>query len=156
MRHALLALTVLAALASAPAQGSERTEMFRFAVAGGSVVNPCTGETVTFTQGSFQIVAREGEDSSGGLHVITEANAQGIEGVSDTGTPYRVSGGFWAELNDNGANAQQVFTVTDVLNLTSRGSGDNLAVQTAFHLTLDADGDVTSLHFEQADGPCRG
>jgi hypothetical protein len=137
------------------AEAAQKSEVARFPVAGDVETNPCTGEQITFTKGSFQIVERQAEDGGGGTHLIVEGNAQGVEGVTPAGVRYRGAGGFWLEANGTSGGAE-TFTVTDVFNLVSQGSGDNSAIQTAFHVSTDADGDVTAFVMNFADGGCRG
>lgn len=156
MRKFFVLAAVLAAFAAAPAQANQPPQIVDTPVAGDSVVNQCTGETVTFVRGTFQIVFHETEDASDGFHFIVEGNAKGIEGVSDTGTHYRATGGFWAEGNKNGSTAQETFTVTEVFNLVSQGSGDNFTVESVFHFTVNSAGEVTSTFLRFADGTCRG
>lgn len=159
MRKLLLVLSLLAAavIAAAPAQGSEPSRIERFPVAGETWVNPCNGETVTLGGGVFQVVTHETTDASGGEHLIAEGNAKGVEGVGDAGNRYRATGGFWAEFNlNNGGDASQIFTITEVLNLVSRGSDDNFTVETVTHITVNSNGDVTSDFDLAADGTCRG
>lgn len=137
-----------------PAQASQAPEILRFPVAGEVFVNPCTGETVTVVNGSFQIVLHETFDGSGGAHVIAEGNAHGVQAVSDTGTRYQLPGGFWAEFNTNGD--QQTESVVDVFNMISQGTGENFTIETVEHITVNANGDVTAEFSHFADSTCRG
>ena len=155
MRKLCVVLTLaLPVLAAAPAQANEPAAIVRFPVTGGTFINPCTAEPVTIVKGTFQIVSHGTLDAGGGFHGIAEGNAQGVEAVSPSGR-YRVTGGFWSEFN-TGPERATVETVTNVFNLISQGSTDNLAVETAAHVTFNANGEPTAIHFSQADGTCRG
>ncbi len=145
----LLMTTAGLAVASEPAQ------IIRFPVTGFALLNPCAGEVVEIVRGTFQIVLHETVDASGGIHLIAEGNAQGVEGVSASGR-YRVTGGFWAEYNKNGSNAQEVFTETVVFNVISQSSTDNFTFEGVVHFTINANGEVTTAFAKTADGVCRG
>lgn len=156
MRKFVVLLCLLTALAlAAPAQASAPPIIIDDPVAGDTLVNPCTGETVTLTRGVFQIVMHETIDGAGGFHAIIEGNAQGVTGVGDTGTTYRAVGGFWIEFS-TGPDRAETITATDVFLLVSRGGGDNFAINAAFHVTVDANGTLTAFVDVEADGPCRG
>jgi hypothetical protein len=156
MRKLVVLLCLLTALAlAAPVQASAPPTIIDDPVAGDTFVNPCTGEIVTLAGGVFQIVFHETIEGSDGFHAILEGNAQGVTGVSDTGTLYRAVGGFWAEFS-TGPGRAETFTITDVFMLVSRGDGDNFAFIAAFHVTVDANGALTAFVDVEADGPCRG
>src|SRR4249919_1909846 len=68
-------------------------------VVGDVLVNPCNGESVTITAGTFQVVTHETATSSGAFHVIAEGSAHGVKGIGTSGASYQAPGGFWAEMN---------------------------------------------------------
>jgi hypothetical protein len=154
MRAVFVAAVLMIGLAM-PAQANEPPVRIVDPVAGDTFVNPCTGETVTLVSGTFVIVLHGFEDSASGLHAIAEGNAHGVAGVGSTGTAYRAAGGFWAEFNVR-PGSTAVVTITDVLQLISRGSGDNLTLDAAFHVTVNANGDPTAFVDVVADDTCRG
>jgi len=104
--------------------------------------NPCTSEFIAFS-GTIHLLAAETASTNGGVHLIFQDNVQGVMGVSDTGTIYTGVGGDWFELN-----AVPPFpfaaTGTDVFGLISHGSTANFKVIATMHMTVNADGTVTS------------
>lgn len=111
-------------------------------VAGEMFINPCNGETLTLTSGTFQIVVHETLTPSGGFHLIVEGNAQGIRGVGTSGTTYQVPGGFWFELNVT--PGAETTTLTEVFNVVGSGTTPDFRVLGTFHVTVDANGNVTA------------
>ena len=55
----------------------------------------------------------------------------------------------------NGGTGAQTFTSVGQLNLVSQGSTDNLVVRTTIHITVNANGEITSTSFEFTTD-CRG
>jgi hypothetical protein len=137
-----LALVLGGSLVPATAIASGPPTIIRDDVTGDTFVNPCNGETVTITSGTFQIVIHETATPSGGFHLIVEGNAQGVKGVGTSGTSYQVPGGFWFELNVT--PGAETTTETDVFNLVAKGSAPNFRVLGTFHVTIDAKGNVTA------------
>jgi hypothetical protein len=146
---AFFALSLLAPLA----QAKEKPLIDRASVAGDTFVNPCTGEVVTLTSGTFQVVLHEFVDNGDGFHGIAEGNAMGVRGVGSAGNTYRAGGGFWFEFNSH--EPQVAFTGVDVLNLASKGSADNFVVVATVHLTVTPDGELV-VFFEEERAECRG
>jgi hypothetical protein len=111
-------------------------------VVGDVLVNPCNGETVTITSGTFQIVDHVTATSSGAFHVIAEGNAHGVRGIGTSGASYQAPGGFWVEMN--AAPGAQVSTEVGVLNLIGQGTAPDFRSSGVFHVTVDANGNVTA------------
>ena len=74
-------------LAPGVASASDGAQIQVSDVTGETVVNPCNGETVTITSGTFQIVVHE-TAIPGGYHLNVEGNARGVKGVSASGANY--------------------------------------------------------------------
>lgn len=125
------------------ALASAKPIIIRDDVAGDVFVNDCTGEVVTLTGGTFQIVFHETFDTSGCVHFIAEGNAKGVVGEGSFGNSYRATGGFWDEFNSN-AGSQETFTGVFNIHLLSSGSDDNFILQGTFHVTVNANGDLTA------------
>ncbi len=145
MRRIVLLFTVAATMAAAALAGgaalaSEPPVILRIPI-NETIANPCNGESVLFT-GTFQIVFHETTDASGGSHFIAEGNAQGIQGVSASGTKYRATGGFWDEFNSN--NGATVFNSVGVFNIISQGTAPNFISEVTFKLTTNANGEPTA------------
>jgi hypothetical protein len=122
-------------------------------VVGDVVVNPCNGEAITITSGTFQIVDQVTSTPSGGFHVIAEGNAHGVHGVGASGASYQAPGGFWVELNVTpGAQAS---TEVGVFNVIGQGSAPNFRQTGVLHITVDARGNVTAF-IDSATQTCTG
>jgi hypothetical protein len=83
-------------------------------------------------------------DSSGGFHVSVIDNPQGISGTGlTTGAKYQGTG----ETRDS-FNGMVGFEETYVNNfkIIGQGSGNNFLVHENFHITVNANGSVTSYH----------
>ena len=92
-------------------------------------------------------------DDSGGFHLVTETNWQGVTGVGlVSGTQYRGVG--VQRFNING-NVGEEFTSVDNFKLIGRGTTDNLLVQVTLHTTVNANGEVTTV-VENAFIKCQG
>lgn len=110
-------------------------------VTGETLVNPCNGETVTITSGTFQIVVHE-TAIPGGYHLNVEGNARGVKGVSASGANYQVPGGFWDTTN--ATPGAQVNTQVGVFNLVGQAGAPNFRTLGVLHLTVAANGNVTA------------
>ncbi len=154
MRTPLIVVTTVASILLAPlAQAKEKPLIDRAPLAGEVFENPCTGEEITLTGGTFQVVLHEFADNGGGFHGIAEGNAQNVSGIGSFGNRYRATGGFWFEFNSH--DPQMAFTGVDVFNLTSQGSADNLVVVATVHMTVTPDGELV-VSFEDVRAECRG
>jgi hypothetical protein len=122
-------------------------------VVGDVLVNPCNGETVTITSGTFQIVDQATATPSGGFHVIAEGTAQGVKGIGTSGTSYQAPGGFWIELNVT--PGAQVSTEVGVLNLIGQGTAPDFRQRGVLHITVDAGGYVTA-SIDMSSQTCTG
>jgi hypothetical protein len=136
------------AIASQSVAAEQKPEIFHEDLVG--MVIECDGTTLTVTQGSFQTVIREGEDSSDGIHLIAEGNAKSVKAEDDAGTPYTLNGGFWAELNAKGDNA--TFTITETFHALGRGDAKDFRFEAVTHITV-VDGEIT-VEFMKGGGDC--
>ena len=107
----------------------------------GAVVDPCTGEEVTFG-GTAEVVASSRPDGAAGYHVELVADLSRAEGKGESGTPYDLDGAaagegaapppFPASVSIEGAGT-----------IVMRGETDTLAAVIRFQLTVAEDGGVT-------------
>lgn len=82
-------------------------------------------------------------DASGGVHVVGQTNPQGVTGIGlVTGTQYQGTG--VSRFNFN-MQAGEEFTSVDSFKIIGRGTTDNLLVQGTFHVTVNANGEVTAV-----------
>jgi hypothetical protein len=90
-----------------------------------------------------QVVAHVTEDAAGGLHVHSVINDKGTTAVGLTsGTTYHQLGATTETQNSRGFTPLTI-TRTNALKLVSEGSAPNLLVQQLFHITFNANGEVT-------------
>lgn len=106
------------------------------------LVNPCNGETVTITSGTFQTVEHVTATPNGGFHVIAEGSAQGVKGLGTSGASYQAPGGFWIEMNVT--PGAQVGTEVGVFRLIGQGATPDFRQTGVLHVTVDARGNVTA------------
>ena len=103
------------------------------------------------TQGCAEPIQISGElhsvfhitvDGNGSFHLVAEGNWQGVTGIGLlTGTQYQ--GTDVSRFNVNGTLG---FETTSVVSsrMIGRGSTDNLLLQGTFHITVNANGEVTA------------
>lgn len=139
-----------------PAAASASPRIVREQVAGMVFLNPCTGERITITDGTLQVLVQVTADATGGRHVVIHGNAQGVKATGEiSGDTYRLSGDFWTEQNVAGDGFPLVLQMVEVHNVLSPGSADNFIVHLVSHLTVNADGTITAL-VDSVSAECRG
>jgi hypothetical protein len=109
---------------------------------------PCAnggvGEDV-FLSGDIHIVFHVTLDGSGGAHVDEIHNPQGVSGTGlTTGAMYRGVGG--SPLDASNLRVGEEHTSVRNMLLIGQGPGNNLVLHANFHVTVLADGTVTSFH----------
>ncbi len=120
------------------------------------VMVPCAaggqGEIVALS-GVVHMVFSVTTDASGGLHVDTHSNNQGVSGSGiTTGDKYQATGGNRFSSNTNGAASE--FTFVDSFQLIGQGPGNNLVIHETVHMTINANGDVTA-NILSVDSECK-
>jgi hypothetical protein len=107
------------------------------------LANPCTGDDMHFT-GTIHLLAAETFDGSGGIHIHFDNNVSRVTAVgTPSGTVYHGVGGGWVEFNARDPYPF-VYTETDVFGLISTGSSPNFFAIATFHVTVNANGTITS------------
>jgi hypothetical protein len=148
----LLALTLVLSLTSTAFAATVTNETFPLS---GFLFNPCTGELLQFT-GQGHDTFRVTFDSAGGEHIGGHFNVQGIKAVGlSTGINY-----VGTEADNNQFNfgfTKGAAEETQVSNFTaiSQGSAPNFVVHFLFHITVNANGDITSF-VDNFSAECRG
>ncbi len=107
---------------------------------------PCAaggaGETVT-ASGQGRVIFRTIVDASGGIHTSFHISYQGVSGSGlSTGDKYQGVGVFQGTST---SSAGSVSTFSTTLRLVGQGSNNNLTVRTQFHLTFNANGELTAI-----------
>jgi hypothetical protein len=110
------------------------------------VSNPCAlngrGEMVALS-GEEHAVFIVTSDAKGGLHISTHFNNQGVGGVGlTTGDRYRGTGNN--RFSSSSRAAMSEFTFVNNFHLISAGAGSNLLLHETVHVTINANGEVTS------------
>lgn len=141
---------------SSPAAASTSPHIVREDVTGMVFLDPCTGEHITITDGTLQLLVEVNDDSAGGLHLVVHGNAQGVVATGETtGGMYRLAGDFWTEQNIAGDGFPLVVQLVEVHDVLSQGSGENFIVHLVSHLTINAAGVVTA-SVDSISAECRG
>jgi len=110
----------------------------------GSVVNPCTGESVAW-QGTAHFVVHQTVTSNGRETLSGHVNFQGIQGQGSLGNTYQVTNTANFELTASGDPAQNEFTTTAAFLFVSQGPAPNFDSHTTYHVTFDANGQPTAV-----------
>jgi hypothetical protein len=152
----VVALLLSAALAPATAVSATATtevvrEIVPFVF---NDVNPCNGEAVSIT-GELTLITRTTVDSNGTLHVAFTLVPSQVRGVGESGTGYKAVGGQREQFNVSLDEAPVTDTFTDIFNLISEGGTDNFSARTTFHITVNANGEVTASVLNIVE-ECRG
>ena len=139
----LLVLGVLAVPASAGADGTALTTIFRTPIDGMTSTSCSTPEPVSFS-GQYQSVFHYTLDGSGVAHFSGAVTSSGVGTGLVTGTSYRFAGASSSSTNEapNGFPYHNTFTNTFLL--VSHGPGDNLLMHATTHVTIDANGTLTA------------
>lgn len=101
------------------------------------------GEMVQLS-GNLHSVSHVTLDEHGGFHLVLQANPQGISGLgTDSGSVYRGTGATHITMN---GQVGFEYTGTNTVQLIGQGKAVNFRLHENFHLTVHADGTVTSYH----------
>jgi hypothetical protein len=104
--------------------------------------NDGAGELVELS-GTLHVLTHVTTDDQGGLHVKQHFQPQGISGVGlTTGDKYQGTGATQTEFNATAAFEQ---TSVNNFRIIGQGPDNNLLVHATFHVTVNANGDVTTV-----------
>jgi hypothetical protein len=115
------------------------------------VTNPCNGENVALS-GTEHDTLHITMDSNGGFHGDMQANLENITGVGDQGNTYVAPGVLHSNVNGRVGGEE---TFTETFNIISAGSAPNFILHEDYHITVNADGTVTTSH-DNVSSACRG
>ena len=104
----------------------------------------CAGEPIRYSLRE-QLLIPETLDANGGSHFVFVLNDKGTTGLGLTsGTTYHQTGATVESIHDGGP-----FPFTDtflfLLNLIGTGQAPDLRLHVSFHVTVNANGDLTAL-----------
>jgi hypothetical protein len=117
--------------------------------------NLCNGDQLQL-QGTLHLV-QQGEfvEDAPRQHVVAHLNSQQLTGVGLlTGQLYNVNL-ITNNITNSRVGAANVTTIESVMNVVSRGSGENFQIQTVLHVTMNANGETTS-EFQNFHVHCTG
>jgi hypothetical protein len=140
-------LAVAALLLLSQATSAAAAQVFNVTVPATTIFpklsNPCNGEVITVTQGSAHLHLEITTSSNGGFHADINGNLEGVKGTGSVGNSYTVTAWFHESTNSSSDSAF-VFSDGDVFHLLSSGSAPNADFSAVFHVTINANGDVTA------------
>ena len=145
----MTALTLFLSPASANAQAAAFTSNYTEQVAP-TTFSPCAGSTITLT-GEIHYVFHVTETPSGQRVFRNHINYQGVSGVDAAGNQYQVA----SQSNETTVLDEELrtFTIVQYFKLLGRGQAANERVRTVNHVTINDNGEVTSI-FSKFEGDC--
>jgi hypothetical protein len=106
--------------------------------------NGGAGELVELT-GTLHVLFHVTVDAQGGVHVKSHFQPQGIRGVgSTTGDKYQATGVTQDHFNAGSDGLPVTFTFINNFRIIGKGPGNNFLVHETFHVTINANGQVTA------------
>ena len=144
----MTALTLFLSPASANAQAAAFTS--NYTEQANSTFSGCASSTITLT-GEIHFVFHATEAPSGQRVFRTHINYQGVSGVDAAGNQYRVA----SQSNDTMILDEELrtFTIVQYFKLLGRGQAANERVRTINHVTINDNGEVTSI-FSKFEADC--
>jgi hypothetical protein len=115
------------------------------------VGNVCSNDPNEIIQisGTLHVNSTTVSDGNGGFHVTSHANWQGVEGTNLTnGDMYRFISRGKSSFNTHG-DLPFTSTMTTHNNMVSQGTGAILVMQILFKITVNANGQITTLFNHQ-------
>lgn len=141
---ALILTLALAAGIASPAYAQASTITERVIEPFETIAPACNGEDV-FLSGELLLIFHTTIDAGGGIHSKFTLVPRHVRGVgSETGTIYKAVGGERSHFNVDADEAPLNETFTTMFNLVSQGGSDNLKSKGTFHITINANGEVTA------------
>jgi hypothetical protein len=140
---ALVCCLILSSFTMAPAHRAVSfNEQFTFDVSPlPPIQNPCTGELVDL-DGNIHVVVH-GVVNKNKISLSLHGNFQQLSGTGATGTRYAGGGASNAHVNESFNGAFNAHLVSSTV-LTTSGRDNNIFVKARFHVTVNANGDVTA------------
>jgi hypothetical protein len=121
------------------------------------MMNPCTGELVLF-EGTTHLVIHRTQDADGVFHFKGQFNLHVI-GESASGAKYVAHDMSNSAHNfDDVSESPETFTITNTLKFIRQGSEtaeDDFQSKLLVHITINANGEVTSLVEQSKGSECK-
>jgi hypothetical protein len=154
-RSAAVGVSVLALALTFASVAGATTQNFKIPVEDFPAANLCNGDEIQL-QGTLHLVGQgEFVEDAERQHVHTHLNSGKLTGIGSlTGTLYNVNNISNSIINSrvDGAN---ITTLEVMMNVVSRGSGENFQIQTILHVTINANGETTT-QFQNFHVHCSG
>lgn len=152
---ALVLALALSAVATFPTFAKATTASEIFIEPYNATITACNGEEVQLS-GELLFIFHTNRDAQDALHTTIALVPNQIVGVgSETGATYRAVGGDRENYYNLDGEAPITYTNTDMFNLVSQGSSDNLLAKYTFHVTVNANGEI-SAEVDQTTEECVG
>lgn len=162
MRRIILLLAVMGVMVSvsagaAMAQATTETVSFTEPSAA-EVIDPCTGEGTILVEGRTHFLFHVTYDDNGGFHAVGNITTEMVGENLTTGTKYVM--GSRRQETDNfllfgETNETSESTYTSQGEFISQGPGDNFLFTSVYHITMNANGEITAEVF-RVEAECRG
>jgi hypothetical protein len=137
-RIMLMTSFAMAALLLTAANASAGAGQVNFPI-NGAIVNPCNGETFTYT-GSFHGIFNALVDDNGLVHLVINDNIH-VSGTGDQGSSY-VGSETDQDVFNGRAGVEQ--TIATSFKMISKGSAPNFYMHILVHMTVNEDGTLTA------------
>lgn len=138
----IFVISALALIPATPLRAQALTSTTNLSVPVTLVVGiPCSGD-IAVLSGDLHVLLHITLDDAGGFHVKQHFQPQGISGFGVfSGANFQATGVTQSEFNGRFG-----FEETDVNNfrIIGQGPGNNFLVHTLFHITINANGDITA------------
>jgi hypothetical protein len=106
--------------------------------------NDGAGETVDLI-GALRISTHTTTDANGGVHVVAHVWPHQVAGMGrSSGARYRGTGGTFQAEHYAEDGFPVTYSLVNNFRIIGQGKGNNLLIHSVVHLTINANGDVTS------------
>jgi len=121
-----------------------------------TTITACNGEEVHLS-GELLFIYHVTVDANDAIHSAFILVPQNVVGVgAETGVRYRAVGGDREQFYNLDADVGPItYTNTDMFNLVSQGGSDNFQAKYTFHVTVNANGEIT-VEVDQYSARCVG
>ena len=156
-RSAAIGVSALALALTFASGASAATENIRIPVEDYPAAVLCEGiEEQVLLQGTLHLVA-QGEFVEDGerQHVHTHLNSAKLTGFGETSGASYVVNNISNSIVNSRIGGANVTTLELIMNVVSRGSGENFQIQTVLHITENANGETTT-QFQNFHVHCTG
>ncbi|HMJ94893.1 MAG TPA: hypothetical protein VK486_03525 [Thermoleophilaceae bacterium] len=154
-RSAAIGVSVLTLALVFVSGASAATQNLKIPVEDFPAANLCNGDQIEL-QGTIHLVSQgEFVEDAPRQHVHAHFNSQKLTGIGvPSGTFYNVNL-ISNSIENSRIDGANVTTLEVIMNVVSPGSGENSQIQTVFHVTQNANGEITA-QFQNFHVHCTG